>query len=423
MNRLAEHLCFVRANSPFYAELYKDVPADCDDLSLYPVVDQPAFWAANANAGKGVLTGPHENGLVFKSGGTSGNPKFSYFTAREWESFVAVSGRGFRHNGVRAGDRIANLFYAGELYASFLYVSDLIRSAGIGVCYPVGGHTPVATMASILHGLRINVIAGVPTTIMNLVAYLREHPEQRPDIDLILFGGETFYDDQVEAVQECFGTEIRVHSLLYASVDGGELGYFDAASCEKDEHRCFDESTIMEIVDEETGEVIDETDRVGRLLVTNLNRRLMPLVRYPVGDLAVWREPVNTPNRKFRLQGRSQEGARIGPATLYVQDVLKVLDDFRDQVRILNFQIVLSHDQQKDRAVLRVVPREPPQNPGQLARRIIERLYRERSLLEELIRGEKIHPLRLEWCTPGELAGNTRTGKTRHIVDDRRGGS
>jgi phenylacetate-CoA ligase len=421
MNRLAELLRFARANSPFYAELYKNVSPDCEDLSLYPIVDQPAFWAANANFGKGVLTAPHENGLVFKSGGTSGNPKFSYFTAHEWDSFTVVSGRGFRRNGVQAGDRIANLFYAGELYASFLYVSDLIKSADIGVCYPIGGHTPVATMVSMLHGLRINVIAGVPTTIMNLVAYLRNHPEQRPDIDLILFGGETFYDDQLTAVHDCFGDKLRVHSLLYASVDGGELGYFDAASCENGEHRCFDESTIMEIVDEESGEVINEMDRAGRLLVTNLNRRLMPLIRYPVGDRVVWREPENTPDRKFKLQGRSQEGARVGPATLYVQDVLKVLEHFRDKVKILNFQIVLSHDRQKDRAVIRAVPRETPHDPQRLAREIIEHLYRERSLLEDLIRGNKIHPITLEWCTPAELESNARTGKTKHIIDHRLG--
>lgn len=419
MNRVIELIRFARANSPFYAELYKNVPLDCEDLSTYPIVDQQAFWAANEDFGNGVLTTPHENGIVFKSGGTSGNPKFSYFTAHEWDSFTAVSGRGFCRNGVQAGDRIANLFYAGELYASFLYVSDLIKTADIGVSYPISGQTPVATMAAMLGKLRINVLAGVPTTIMNLVAYLQQHPELRPDIDLILFGGEPFYEDQLTAVHNCFGDATRVHSILYASVDGGELGYFDALSCTNGEHRCFDESTVMEIVDRETGQVIREENRVGRLLVTNLNRRLMPLIRYPVGDQALWCEPEGTADRKFRLQGRSQEGARIGPATLYVQDVIKVLEHFRAQVQVLNFQIILSHDQRRDRAVIRVVPQELPQDPQQLAGEIIEYLYRERTMLDDLTRGGEIHPVLLEWCRPDELESNPRTGKTVHIIDRR----
>jgi phenylacetate-CoA ligase len=202
-------------------------------------------------------------------------------------------------------------------------------------------------------------------------------------------------------------------------VDGGELGYFDAESCENGEHRCFDESTVMEIVDEDTLEPITETGRTGKLLVTNLNRRLMPLIRYPTGDRAQWREPEGAPDRKFRLEGRSEEGARIGPATLYVQDVLKVIAAFQDEVHILNFQILLTHEGRKDRAVIRVVPREMPGNPEELARRIVERIYRERALLPELIEEDRIYPLSLEWCSAAELEHNPRSGKTKHIIDKR----
>jgi len=368
---------------------------------------------------RGVLTAPQTDGIVLKSGGTTGNPKYSYFTAREWKSFTEVSGRGFRHNGVREDDRIANLFYAGELYASFLYVNDLIQSSGRGVVYPVGGQVPLETMVRLIESLRLNVIAGLPTTMMAIVEYLNEHPQPRPKIDLVLFGGEPFYDDQMEAVRACFGSETRVHSILYASVDGGELGYFDAATCANGEHRCFDESTVMEIVDETTLEPIEEAGRVGKLLVTNLNRRLMPLIRYPTGDRAAWVDPAGTPDRRFRLAGRSEEGARIGPITLYVQDVHHVLAAFHDEVPILHFQILLTHEGRKDRAVIRVVPREMPGDPEGVARRIVERIYRERGLLPELIEEDRIYPLSLEWCSAAELEHNPRSGKTKHIIDKR----
>jgi len=417
--RLWELIRFARERSPYYRELYRDVPEESRTLSDYPVIEQERFWEANARFGEGVLTAPQTDGIVLKSGGTTGNPKYSYFTAGEWKSFTEVSGRGFRRNGVREDDRIANLFYAGELYASFLYVTDLIQSSGRGVVYPVGGQVPLETMVHLIESLRLNVITGLTTTIMTLVEYLNEHPQPRPKIDLVLFGGEPFYDDQMEAVRACFGSGTRVHSILYASVDGGELGYFDAATCANGEHRCFDESTVMEIVDEATLEPIEEPGRIGKLLVTNLNRRLMPLIRYPTGDRAAWVDPAGTPDRRFRLASRSEEGARIGPITLYVQDVHHVLAAFHDEVPILHFQILLTHDGKRDRATIRVVPQTMPQDPDGVADRIIRAIHRQRKLIPEMVAEGKIHPLVLEWCTLEDLEHNPRSGKTKPIIDKR----
>jgi len=420
MKRFLGHVNFVRQHSPFYAKLYKDVALGCEDISRYPIVNQKEFWEANENFGDGVLTEKHESGIVFKSGGTSGNPKYSYFTAKEWDDFTAVSGRGFRKNGVKKGDRIANLFYAGELYASFIYVTDLIKSADIGVSYPIAGQTGISVIVAMLQKLKINVIAGVPTTVVNIVSYLQAHPEIELNIELILFGGESLYNDQILEIKEVF-KGVELNSILYASVDGGELGYFDASSCSNGEHRVFDESTIMEIVDEETNEVITEANRGGKLLVTNLNRKLMPLIRYPVGDMAMWTEEERTPDRKFQLLGRSQEGARIGPATLYVQDIMDVLKHFHQEVHILNFQIVITHMNQKDRALLRVVPSFEPSNKEELSKKIIAYLYKQRTMFEELLTNNIIHPVCIEWCDADALESNARTGKTKRILDRRIG--
>lgn len=418
MKRFLELVNFVREHSPFYAEFYKNIPLGCDDISLYPIIHQEKYWEANEDFGNGVLTSKHNSGIVFKSGGTSGNPKYSYFTAKEWDSFTEVSGRGFKNNGVKQGDRIANLFYAGELYASFIYITDLIKSADIGVSYPIGGQTDISTTVNMLKKLNINVIACVPTTIVNIVNYLQEHKDIELNIELILFGGESLYDDQLEVIKDKF-KGVKVNSILYASVDGGELGYFDANNCLNGEHRVFDESTIMEIVDEDTNQVITEPNIGGKLLVTNLNRQLMPLIRYPVGDMAMWCEPKGTKNRKFKLLGRSQEGARIGPATLYIQDLIDVLDYFNQEVHILNFQLLVTHNEQKDKAVIKVVPVTPPSNVEELSSRILEYLYSQRVMFKELLDNNIIHPFSIQWCKVDDLESNLRTGKTKRILDKR----
>ena len=418
MKRFNELIKFARKHSPFYRELYKSLNGLDNDISAFPIVDQKKFWKANQDFGKGVLTSKFENGIVFKSGGTSGNPKYSYFTQEEWNDFTKVSGWGFRHNGIKPGDRIANLFYAGELYASFIYVTDTITKSKIGINFPISGQLEIEKIVKILKEHNINVLAGVPTTIINIIEYINTHPEIQLNLDLILFGGESFYQDQLETIKQVF-PEVKVHSILYASVDGGELGYFDASNCSNGEHRCFDESTIMEIVDEDTLEVITEMDTPGKLLVTNLNRKLMPLIRYPVGDRAIWKEPLGTPNRKFKLLGRSEEGARIGPATLYVQDIISIFKQFEDEVKLLNFQLIVTHFDNKDQVTINAVPEGIKANESELKSKIIDKLYNERTMLKDLLKEKLIHPLSLQWCTSKEIKSNPRTGKTKRIIDMR----
>ncbi|MFD0351350.1 hypothetical protein ACFQ0M_45545 [Kitasatospora aburaviensis] len=74
---LPELVDFARRNSPFYAELYRDLPARVEHLHQLPVIEQTAFWAANSWPDNRLLTGPLTDAGVYKTGGTTGVPKFS----------------------------------------------------------------------------------------------------------------------------------------------------------------------------------------------------------------------------------------------------------------------------------------------------------------------------------------------------------
>ncbi len=406
-----------RKNSEYYSELYKEIDENEPDITKYPIIDQVKFWDANSLENNKVLTEKFEAGIIFKSGGTTGNPKFSCFTNSEWKAFTEISAKGYIQNGVKKGDRVGNLFYAGELYASFLYVSFISFFAETGINHPISGGAPIEEIVKIIKTLNINVLAGVPTTIMKIADFISKNKIEGIKIDLVLFGGESFYRDQRETLAEIF-PGVTIHSILYASVDGGELGYADE-SCGIDEHRRFDETTIMEIVDEETGEPITDTEKPGKLLVTNLCRKLMPIIRYPAGDRAVWVDPVGVKDRKFRLLGRTEEGARIGPCTLYVQDAGKVLEAFSNHIKVLNFQIVTTHYDNKDQASLRILPLSKPKNPSELEEKIREKIYEERHMLEESAKNGITHPIEVRFIDESELFTNPRTGKAKRVVDNR----
>ncbi len=415
--KLKELVLFAKKNSPFYKELYKNI----DELNFLitdlPLIKQEEFWKANDIANNQLLTNSKEQGITFKSGGTTGNPKFSFFSYPEWQDFTNTFGQGMIKNDLAQDDKIANLFYAGNLYASFLFIHNSILNARSGQIFPIAGHTSCEEIISSLKQFNINVLAGVPTTIMKIVDYIKENKNQDLKINKILFGGESFYSDQREIIKTVF-QGCKILSIGCASVDAGEIGFCDQG-CEIDEHRVFDDSTILEIIDEDTSEVIKDVGVVGKIYLTNLNRKTMPIIRYPVGDKASWIEPLNTKNRKFKLAGRTNEGARVGPVTLYPSDIEKILHKFVKDLDISTFQIVITHIDAKDKATIKIASSKEKYILDKYTDVIRKEIYSERKMLHDSVVENIIQELQIDWIKQSELVVNERTGKLKRIIDKR----
>ena len=154
----------------------------------------------------------------------------------------------------------------------------------------------------------------------------------------------------------------------------------------------------MEILDEATEEPITEPGVRGRVVVTNLFRTLMPIIRYPVGDLAEW---VDDECRAFRLVGRTHEGARVANVAMSYVDVhAALLAADHDEV-MAGMQMVERRWDGKDGLVLRLAGAREPS--AELDRRLVEATYRARPLYRDQAEEGHIHPLTLEWVRPGEL--------------------
>lgn len=403
-----------RLKSPYYRELYKHLPKN-PKLSEVPVLDSESFWKVNTLQNNQLLTEPQTDGIVFKSGGTTGNPKFSFFTLDEWELFTLAFGEGMMKGGLKKGEKIANMFYAGDLYASFLFITKSIeKSLSQAVHFPIGGGTDFDHIVHTLNEFKINVWAGIPTTMVKLAEYAEKNQLHHPD--KILFGGESMYEDQKEFILSIF-PKVHIQSIGYASVDGGLLGFADS-SCGPQIHRVFTDHTIMEILDEETHEPITEAGKTGKFYLTNLTRTLMPIIRYPVGDKAQWLDSdPTTPYRRFKIMGRSEEGARIGPATVYYEDMSLLLSHYHEHFNVKAFQLVTKHFDHKDQLVVKIATTSRDQNEMRHMEQIIEK---ERSFLKDLSEARQIHPVKVEFVDIANLQINGRTGKLKRVIDERK---
>ncbi len=392
---MKDFLLKIKKSSPYYRKLWGECPLELDQL---PIVDQESFWQANSWDHNQLLTGALGDGVVFKSGGTTGKPKFSVFTKSEWEEFTSIFGQGMAQV-LKPGERVGNLFYAGELYASFLFIEKSLEKCSTPVLtFPIAGATDLSEVIQLVRTYQIDVLAGVPTTFVRLAQLLLENNATLP-LTKILYGGEALFDDQRSMLSKAFATP-QIVSIGYASVDAGHLGA-SAPELGNGAHWVLPGS-VMEIVDEE-GHVIKRPGISGRLLMTNLTRHLMPIIRYPVGDQAQWIDV----DKSFRVLGRADEGARVGPVTVNRDDIATILGTLNCD---LAFQLIITRHQGLDRLEIHC--------HGQIdqERALICLLQQRPMLKSSMAKGLIAAP---EFISVNELERNPRTGKLRFVIDRR----
>ncbi|MEV6574768.1 phenylacetate--CoA ligase family protein [Streptomyces sp. NPDC051577] len=417
VQRFSDLVRFARDCSPFYADLYADLPPEVNSLTDLPVVDQNAFWAANTLTDNRVLTAPLAEAVVYKTGGTTGTPRFSCYTREEWSEFVTAFGAGLVDAGLRPGHRVADLFYAGELYASFLFVLDSLAHAPVAnVRLPIGGGAPLESTVSALQDFGAHVVAGTPTTLCRLAEHLTSTGRRLPQVELLFFGGEALFSDQRRLLVGAFPNAVP-RSLGYASVDGGLLGR-PVAGPDTRTHRPFTPHTVVEILDETTDEPIREAGRPGRVVVTQLFRRLMPVIRYPAGDRAEW---TDTEGGTFRILGRAEEGVRVGPVSLYWDDATNAVAEADTEGLVTGTQLVVRRREGRDGLTLRLAT-APDHDPGTLdllAEAVVEGLNTARPLYPDSVAAGFVHPLGVEWTRHRDLVVNSRSGKLVRVLDER----
>lgn len=411
---LEQLLPYIRQHSNFYRKLLQHLPAEGITLKDLPLTNAADYWAdSNDLTEWPVLTGQINNGLVFKTGGSTSHGKLSVYSQNEWQTLVSTFGASISSQ-LENGDRVANLFFSGDLYASFLFIHDSLAHVNRSICeFPFTGEVSMDVLADALDQHRINVLVGVPAQLLRFAAYLAQHRRVLCGVDTLLYGGESLFGQQLAILTQVF-PNVRIASIGYASVDAGLIGA-TCRDCALGEHRVFEPQTVLEIVDELTGEVIEECDRTGLLVVTNLTRRLMPLLRYPVGDRACWREPGTTPMRKFALKGRSahSQRVRVGSASLLIDEMLQIVQRVAGTDQ---WQLRIEHDGYKDIVSVKWVPDANAVATAPLCQALYKALVAHYPELEHLNR-EGLLELRVLSCAVTDLKLHPRSGKQMRVLD------
>ncbi|MFN3429749.1 MAG: acyl-CoA reductase [Candidatus Sericytochromatia bacterium] len=406
--RLIESLA---PTSPLYRERFAGLPLRTeDDWLALPLLEKADVQAHTPPTGTGLLTEAPMGGHWLRSGGSTGDPKLSIFAYEDYEADMWRGARGAHAAGLRRGDKVANLFFSGDLYGSFLSLNRVLELVGCN-SFPFTNHAPVESVLHCLKAFEIETVIGLSSWVQAVLQEAMKDPAGL-HVRHVLYAGEHFHDKERQALRAGLGIT-RVTSIGYGAVDAGPMGY-QCAHCPGAVHHLHADHVYLEILDPATGlPVVGEAP--GEIVVTNLNRRLMPLIRYRIGDRGRWVPgdcACGSPAPRFELLGRVEEGFLAGDAAFQYREIQAVVEGFGPLHS--SPQVELTGSATADRVAIRAELVGTGADAAGLAAQLREGLLARVPAL-----GRPGVELAVEVVPVGQLERVGRTGKIVRIIDRR----
>lgn len=252
----------------------------------------------------GTLAVPVKNLRIFKSGGTSGDPVWSFYSKNDWNEMVISRAKIMLKDQISDEDVFLNLYPSG-LMMSGPQVEDALREAGVTVL-SVGlldAGTPYDLRVKIMKDMGVTLLACIPIDALRLAEIAIEkgwNPKKDFNLRMISCTSDSCSNGMKEKIEKVWGVKvIRQYGMT-------ELGAM-AISCMRnnpdEKYHLLVDRYIPEVVNPITGDLC-ENGEMGELVVTTISREASPLLRYKTGDIVIINKEackcgLNTPTVDF----------------------------------------------------------------------------------------------------------------------------
>ena len=324
LEALARQFKAARRDSPYFAELFKDIGADDvrsrADLAKLPITrksDLHALQKKNPPLA-GMTTIAHGNLLrIYQSPGPTYDPEAA---GKDWWGI----GRSLYAAGVRPGDIIHNSF-SYHLTPAAMMVEGGAQAIGCAVI-PAGTGQSDQQAQAMAH-IGATAYAGTPSFLKVLLDRAKELGLDTSRLTKAIVGGE--------ALTDALRRELKDRGVAalncYASADLGLIAYESKAA----DGLIVDERLIIEIVRPGTGEQLPPGE-VGEVVATSLNREY-PLIRFATGDLSAAMpglSPCGRTNMRLRgWLGRADQTTKVKGMFVHPAQVAEVAKRHPEIVR------------------------------------------------------------------------------------------
>lgn len=275
----------VRTKSPFYRRLFEKAGVTEDELhSLADIAKLPFTFPADlAGTSYSLLCtsqGEVEKPVTFYSSGSTGTKKRIFFSMADIQKILDFLPRGM--NTVIGRDEARVLVFLqnsqGRGIGSILAQS--LNAFGMqGWTADLQDSTDDILRATVEH--KINVWFGDAITIYRATRVLEKQADLRSlGMQCIFITMSNIPQSMIDYLHSAWGCRVSTHYGLT------ESGWGLAVDCDVCPGYHYDElDHIVEVVDPETGGPVPEGQE-GEVVLTNISRECMPLIRYRTGDIA-----------------------------------------------------------------------------------------------------------------------------------------
>lgn len=413
------HIVDVAKSFPFYQKRLEKIDIETlSDLSKAPVITREEY-ENNLSSTKDGQTSKsifEKGGYITRSGGSTGVPKFSYFDHIDWNEMVNHAMKAFKACGLNRGDRIANCLFAGDLYGSFISFDHVNHKLGLTTLGFAEKLHPVEFLA-IAKKFNINALQGFPPHFSPLLQEIHKiDPSFK--IEKIMYAGQPLSKTNYTWLKDVLGVK-RIASII-GTTEAGEVGYQCDMQDGTNRHHLIDEYNLIEIVDEKGAPLPD--GETGFIAITTLRKFNPPLIRYLIGDSgriipekSAEKCSCGRTARVLEYMGRADDMIAIGLMNVKYSDLLHAIREFPVQ----EMQLIGRYDNKKE--ILCIMVEVAKEHLLKVTKEMISNaIHKEIPDFGEHNEGEGFK-LVVEIVEAGKIPRNPRTGKLKHILDERVG--
>jgi phenylacetate-CoA ligase len=352
-------------NSPFYRRFYQEAGLEPEDIKTFedirkvPKIEKGMMREVQQRDPfpyGDMMTVPLERVTAFRqTSGTTGTPVYQACTWQDWEWWseswcYILYAQGFRDTDrvfIPFGYNIFVAFWAGH------YAAEKIG------CEVVPGGV-LDTQARILkmQELKCNAFLATPTYILGMADVARNKlgidPAKDMNIQKIMGAGEpgASIPTTKKRMEDAWGAKVYDHIGIT------EVGSWSYECTEQPGGQHVNEALfLVEIEDIETGEIITEAGKEGKMIITALDRIAKPCIRFDSKDVIRWADHQCDCGRTFRLidggvVGRADDitkvkGVLLAPTA--IEEVVRSIPELGDE-----YEVVVSKRGDIDAILLKV---------------------------------------------------------------------
>ncbi len=398
--------------SPFYKKVDQQTSLSVENIHYIEDIQKLPFTTKQdlrASYPFGLATSnPKENGVrIHCSSGTTGNPTLIAYSKQDIDNWANLVARSLYMVGVRNTDVFQNSSGYGMFTGGLGFQYGAERLGALTVPAAAGNSK---RQVKFITDFQTTTLHAIPSYAVRLAEVFQEEglDPLQSSLKTLIIGAEPHTEQQRRKIEDLLGVK-AYNSFGMTEMNGPGVGF----ECkEQNGMHLWEDNYLVEIIDPDSGAPLP-IGEVGELVLTTLNRELMPLIRYRTRDLTRIL-PHSCPCGRThllidRITGRSDDMIIIKGVNIFPMQIEKILMGYSELSS--NYLITLDRIDNQETLTVEVELKELPTDNYV----ILEGLYKK---IRQDLRDEILVTPYLKFVKKGSLP--QQEGKAIRVKDLRR---